>query len=280
MNIKNIFKSTTFMVIIMLISIILCAATYYRIEYKPKADAKRIESLTKKLVSCNYNPRLANQLINPDRYDYRWININLLHTVLDTTNQWPQETPFIYYTKDGYKVSYRVRFRTSKKFFKLDVNTQINILTNIYNVCDHHFQNGFELKNIFYKDSQNELVDKDKKFISALLCCIEIHINDNNHIFNTKDINFEDISDSFDDHDGIGVIDISDITIKKDDTYKQINDDYNKLSVLNEDKDLNTTLTSAENEFKKILSIKDFTDDDNIFISYNTYKAFCIDFNN
>lgn len=279
MKIKDFLKSTVFMVIIIVITIVLCALTYYRVEYKPKADMEKIEMLSKKLVSYNYNPKLAEQLINTEDFDYRWININRLHNINDTTNRRPIDSLFIYHTKDGYKVSYKVIFRTSKKFFDLDVNTQMNVLTNIYNVCDHHFQTGFSLKNIFYKDPQNELVDKDNKFISALLCCIEIHINDNNCIFDTKDVNPEDISDSFSDHKGIGVIYISDLIIEKDDTYKQNNDTCNEDPILISDKELSAALKNARSDVEKILDVKDFRDNQNIFIEYNTYKALTIDFN-
>ena len=272
MNIKKFFKSTTFLIIIMVICLACAGISYYYAQYKPKVDEERIKVLSKTLVSYNYNPRLAEQLVNPDGTAFRWICINRLHETNDTANRRLLGKSFTYYTEGGYKISYDIRFRTSKKFFKLDVNTQMNVLTNIYNVCNYHLQKEF----VFDNDSLSMNIHgtwfvNGNSFLTGLLYCIKSHINDNNYIVETKKVDPEDISGICGNHKGLGVIYVDHINVVKDNSYNP-DSVYNEYSILTED----TDLIKALRETKGITNhrIKDFSNKKRLFMTYVEYERF------
>lgn len=142
---------------------------YYTV-YRPKAKAKEINKLECKFKTYGYNPSIAEDLVEGRRTGY-W-NIEITNLRDDSTFR------FVYYTPDSCKIKYTISFWTTPKFYKYNINTQINILTNIYNVCKYDFQKECKIDNIYYKDKNMNCYCIDQlKFMRELIRCIKRHIN-------------------------------------------------------------------------------------------------------
>ena len=174
-------QKITIIIGIFTLIILLFLGFYYDIYY-PKANEQEKQGLTILLKTYGYNTELAEDLVDGRKSGYWSMNITMLKTN-------PDSLSFVYYTTDSAKISYTVSFWTTPKFFKYNVNTQMNILTNIYKTCKYHFPQEYKLDSIYYKDFNSGYYSQDsQKFIDSLIICIKQHINDKNNIKDIQEV--------------------------------------------------------------------------------------------
>ena len=162
--------------------IIINAFNFYYDWYRSNTDKENIAMLKNIFLVYGYDTSLAENLVEGKRTGYQSINITALENNSVQT--------FTYYTIDSVKVDYTVSFWTTPEFFKYNLNTQMNILTNIHKVCKYHFQNEYKLDSIYYKSNETGYyIKNNKKFIVALINCIKKHINDKNNIKDIQEVN-------------------------------------------------------------------------------------------
>lgn len=206
---KKIFESFSFFAVMTVILVtITCYNTYYS-WYKPNQQQYKMDYLENELARNGYNRKIAKALLSEYTEDIHFFNIPELMLKGDSV--------FTYYTSDDYKVTYIPEFTSYKAFNTSDINTQMNVLTNIYKACSEHFQNEYRFQldslvqtnKVIYlsrdkigKDRKisRELLDKEgvtslwlnkRAFMDALTNCIKRHINDDNNITGAQKISPE-----------------------------------------------------------------------------------------
>lgn len=206
---KKIFESFSFFAVMTVILVaITCYNTYYS-WYKPNQQQYKMDYLENELARNGYNRKVAKALLSEYTEDIHFFNVPELMLKGDSV--------FTYYTSDGYKVTYIPEFTSYKAFNTCDINTQMNVLTNIYRACSEHFQNEYQCQldslvqtnEVIYlsrdkigKDRKisRELLDKEgvktlwlnkRAFMDALTNCIKRHINDDNNITDAQKISSE-----------------------------------------------------------------------------------------
>lgn len=197
---KKIIENFWFIVILTIITLIGTCTNLYYDWYKPNQQKYKMEYLENELARNGYNRKIAKALLSEYTEDIHFFNVPELMLKGDSV--------FTYYTSDGYKVTYIPEFTSYKPFNTCDINTQMNVLTNIYRACSEHFQNEYrcqldslvQTNEVIYlsrdkigKDRKisRELLDKEgvktlwlnkRAFMDALTNCIKRHINDDNNI--------------------------------------------------------------------------------------------------
>lgn len=206
---KKIFESFSFFAVMTVILVaITCYNTYYS-WYKPNQKKYKTEYLENELARNGYNRKIAKPLLSEFNEDIHFFDITELMLKGDTV--------FTYYTTDNYKVTYKLEYTSYNTFNTYDINTQMNVLTNIYRACSEHFQKEFQVQldslvqsnNIIFlskdkigKDRKisRELLDKEgvrtlwinkHKFTNVLAECVKRHINDDNNIVGVQKIDHD-----------------------------------------------------------------------------------------
>lgn len=203
---KKFFNSFSFCIIVTIILVISTGFNAYKSWYKPNQKKYKTEYLENELARNGYNRKIAKPLLSEFTEDIHFIDITELMLKGDTV--------FTYYTTDNYKVTYKLEYISYKTFNTYDINTQMNVLTNIYRACSEHFQKEFQVQldslvqsnNIIFlskdkigKDRKisRELLDKEgvrtlwvnkHMFTNALAECVKRHINDDNNIVGVQKI--------------------------------------------------------------------------------------------
>ena len=172
-----------------IIIVVITSFNVYTSWYKPHQLEYKTGILENVLSQNSYNPEIAEPLLSDSQEGVHFYDISKLMLNADSV--------FTYYTTDGYKITYTVEFISQARFNKLDINTRMNILTNIYKVCKTYFQNEYQLDSIAYKDNRfGWIYLNNSKFDYALAECVKRHINDNNNIVCVREVTAEDLDNT------------------------------------------------------------------------------------